>query len=46
VNWNPDAAGSYNNPNAAGLQTVVAIGINATHDGVRTAGNATITTTP
>jgi hypothetical protein len=46
VNWNPDAVGSYNNPNAAGLQTVVAIGINATHDGVRTAGNATITTTP
>lgn len=46
VNWNPDAVGAYNNPNAAGAQTVIAIGWNATFDAVRTAGNASITTTP
>jgi hypothetical protein len=46
VNWNPDAVGSYNNPVAAGVQSIVAIGVNSTHDAVRSAANTNITTTP
>ena len=46
VNWNPDAVGQYNNPVAAGAQTIVAIGINSTFDAVRSAANVNITTAP
>jgi hypothetical protein len=46
VNWNPDAVGQYNNPNAVGAQNIVAIGWNSTFDAVRSAANANITTVP
>lgn len=45
ISWNPDAAGQYNNPNAAGVQNIIAIGVNTTNDAVRTAAG-TVTTTP
>ena len=33
ISWNPDKVGSYNNPNAAGAQSIIAIGVNATNEG-------------
>jgi hypothetical protein len=46
VNWDPGTVGTYNNPAAAGVQQIIAIGWNSTFDAVRTAANANITTVP
>jgi len=43
--WDPPTAGAYDHP-LIGVQTIVAIGVNATHDGVRSAANTAITTVP
>ncbi len=46
ITWDPSTIGGYDTPVAVAGLPVVAIGVNATHDGVRSAANVNITTVP